>query len=236
MGITYNGKAYTDVSQITGPSGWYNLKIDGRNVPVYVDQEYDGGGWVLVLANRKDTGGMRNLNYYNAINTCNYRTGDTLNTNTISGPKGISSLTDFNVWIGTKYWEALSKRQTTGKVTVVQFVAPTIVSLSDATHTKRSRWQFDSFDGFYAMTNKVYIANEVGTSTPGFYSYNAGYKLSAFDSDNDAYGGNCSLRYGNNPWWYGSCWSGNYFAGGGYQDAPYWASTDFHNYGAVYIK
>jgi len=63
--------------------------------------------------------------------------------------------------------------------------------------------------------------------------------LTTYDNDQDAYGsGNCSTFYNNNPWWYGACWSGNYFAGNGYQDAPYWDSstTDYHQYGAIYIK
>ena len=63
--------------------------------------------------------------------------------------------------------------------------------------------------------------------------------LSTFDSDQDDNSGNCSTYYNNNPWFYGSCWSGNYFAGGGHVDGPYWngsSNGDHHAYGAVYKK
>ena len=63
MGVAYNGN-YTSVSQIKGPSGFYNIDILGNNTKqfVYVNQDYDGGGWICVLANRANTQGM-NLNF-----------------------------------------------------------------------------------------------------------------------------------------------------------------------------
>jgi hypothetical protein len=125
---------------------------------------------------------------------------------------------------------------------VVQFVATSAVALgSTGSHTKRYRWRFDNFNSTYAIVGATAIADETSTGSPGFYSYHAanGFNLSTYDNDQDAYGGgNCSTFYNNNPFWYGGCWSGNYFAGGGYADAPYWdgAGGDYHNYGAVYIK
>jgi hypothetical protein len=61
------------------------------------------------------------------------------------------------------------------------------------------------------------ISDETGTGSPGFYSYHAanGFSLTTYDNDQDVYGANCSNLYNNNPFWYGACWSGNYFAGGG---------------------
>ena len=71
MGQHYGKKAYTqaDIATIAGngDTGWYNFKIGTANIPVYIDQDYDGGGWVCVLANRKNTAGMNNLNYYDAL-------------------------------------------------------------------------------------------------------------------------------------------------------------------------
>ena len=58
------GPVYNSVSEITGPSGWYNIRVNNKHVFVYVNQVYDGGGWVMVLANRINTGGMNNLSYY----------------------------------------------------------------------------------------------------------------------------------------------------------------------------
>ena len=238
MGVHYNAN-YTSVSQVKGPSGFYNIDILGNNTKqfVYVNQDYDGGGWVCVLANRGATGGMNNLTYSNAVNSINYRSG-----NAVSDPRsGSRSLADHNIWVGTQYWAALSGRVTSGKVTVVQFVSSTNGTALNGSHTKRYRWRFDNFNGTYGMVGATAISDETSTGSPGFYTYHAagGYNLTTFDNDQDVYGANCSSLYNNNPWWYGACWSGNYFAGGGgYADYPYWDSSggDYHQYGAVYIK
>lgn len=242
MAIAYNGY-YTSISQIKGPSGFYNVDIlgDGNRYFVYVNQDYNQGGWVCVLANRGGTGGMKNLTYSDAVNSVNYRTGTSNATNTISDPRsGSRSLADNNIWVGTKFWSALAGRENPGKITVVQFVSTSNGTLLNATHTKRYRWRFDGFNPNYGMIGATAISDETGTGAPGFYSYHAAnaFSLTTYDNDKDTNGGNCSTYYNNNPWWYGSCWSGNYFAGGGYQDRPYWDSsgTDNHQYGAVYIK
>jgi len=237
MAMHFGGR-YTSVSQITGPSGFYNIKLGNDNVVVYVDQEYDGGGWVCVLANRQGNGGMNNLTYYDAINTCNYRASSS----TTPAPLyNLSGLSNYNIWIGTKYWEALGKRHDSSNVTVVQFVAPTFGIPLSGSHTKRFRWRFSNFTTTFAFTGVATLSDETSTGSSGFYGYHAanGFSLTTYDNDQDAYPANCSNLYNNNPWWYGACWSGNYFAGGGgYADAPYWDSSgsDYHNYGAVYIK
>ena len=238
MGVAYNAN-YTSVSQVKGPSGFYNIDILGNNTKqfVYVNQDYDGGGWVCVLANRGATGGMNNLTYSNAVNSINYRSG-----NAVSDPRsGSRSLADHNIWVGTQYWSALSGRVTSGKVTVVQFVSGTNGTALNGSHTKRYRWRFDNFNGTYGMVGATAISDETSTGSPGFYNYHAanGYSLTTFDNDQDVYGANCSSLYNNNPWWYGACWDGNYFGGGsGYVDYPYWSgsTSDYHQYGAVYIK
>jgi hypothetical protein len=244
MAVFYGGR-YRSVADIQGPSGFYNIVLDGVNVPVYVDQTYSGGGWVMVLANRINTGGMNNLTYDNAVNSCNYRTGGTTNgTNTVvSATSKLSGLANYNAWIGTRFWSRLTGRVTANKVTVVQFVSATVgTTLSNTgAHTKRYRWQFDNFSSTFAFNGLSAVSDETSTGAPGFYSYHAagGYSLTTYDVDRDVAGGNCATSYNNNPFWYGACWSGNYFAGGAsHQDAPYWDSSgsDFHNYGAVYIK
>ncbi len=244
MGNFYGGEVYSSAFDITGPSGFYAINTPVGPVVSYVDQDYDGGGWVQVMSNTAYTGGMNNLNYFNAVNTCNFRNPGTNNgTNTPRGPKGLSGVSGYNSFIGTKFWSYLAGRVTSGKVMVVQFVATSAVALgSTGSHTKRYRWRFDNFNSTYGFVGATGIADETSTGSPGFYNYHAanGFSLSTYDNDQDAYGGgNCSTFYNNNPFWYGGCWSGNYFAGGGgYQDAPYWESstTDYHNYGAVYIK
>ncbi len=241
MAFFYGGR-YTDPAKITGPSGFYNILVNGDNVPVYINQEYDGGGWVCVLANRRDTAGLNNLTYNNAVNSCNYRSGGTSNgTNTTVVPTSkLTSLADYNIWIGLKYWAQLAGRVTSGKITVVQFVATTNGTALNGSHTKRYRWRFDGFNSTYGMTGATAISDETATGAPGFYNYHAvnSFSLTTYDLDQDTNGGNCATYYNNNPFWYGTCWSGNYFAGGGYADAAHWdgSSTDNHQYGAVYIK
>ena len=244
MGNFYGGEIYNSAFDITGPSGFYAINTPVGPVVSYVDQDYDGGGWVQVMSNTAYTGGMNNLNYFDAVNTCNFRNPGTNNgTNTSRGVKGLTGVSGYNSWIGLKYWQYLAGRVTSGKVMVVQFVSTSPVALgSTGSQTKRYRWRFDNFNSTYGIVGATAISDETGTGTPGFYSYHAanGFSLSTYDNDQDAYGGgNCSTFYNNNPFWYGGCWSGNYFAGGGgYADAPYWDGSggDYHNYGAVYIK
>ena len=239
MGTFYNGY-YKSVSDIKGPSGWYWINTALGPVHTYVNQDYDGGGWVLVLANRAGQGAMSNLTYFNAVNTCNIRT----NNNTVIAPGSkLSSLSNYDIWIGTKYWSILSGRITLNKITVVQFVAGTngITLNSTGSHNKRYRWRFDNFNSTYGMVGATAISDETGTGAPGLYAYHAinGFSLSAYDVDQDANGANCSVYYGSTPWWYGACWDGHYFPnGGGYSNHVNWAGTGSqqYQYGAVYIK
>jgi len=247
VAIFYNNSIDSqNISKITSGSGWYNVRCGTESIPVYIDQSYSGGGWCLVLANRGATGGMNNLTYYNAAQTANYRTGGSnQGSNTTcfpnSGNPG-SALSNYNVFIGAKYWNFLSGRLTSGKITIVQFVAATngVALSATGSHTKRYRWEANQFTSQYYWSGATAISDETGTGSPGFYNYHAvnGYGLTTYDYDIDANGGNCSTYYNNNPWWYGSCWSGNYFAGNGYADYPYWDGSggDYHQYGAVYIK
>lgn len=241
MAVFYNPR-YNSISDIKGPSGWYWINTSMGPVHTYVNQTYDGGGWVLVLANRQGTGGMKNLTYNDAVSKCVIRSGTSDATNTTVAPGAkLSSLANYNVWIGPAYWSLLAGRATASKVTVVQFVSNTNGTALNGTHLKRYRWRFDSFNSTYAMTGATAVSDETATGAPDMYAYHAAnsFSLSAFDRDQDTSGSNCSTNYNNNPWWYGSCWSGNYFAGGaGYQDGPYWtgSGSDYYQYGAVYIK
>jgi hypothetical protein len=241
MGNFYGGEIYNSAFDITGPSGFYAINTPVGPVVSYVDQDYDGGGWVQVMNNTAYTGGMSSLSFFNAINTCNFRNPGTNNgSNTSRGVKGLTGVSGYNSWIGLKYWQYLAGRITSGKIMVVQFVSTSPVALgSTGSQTKRYRWRFDGFNSTYGITGATAISDETGTGSPGFYSYHAanGFNLATFDNANGNACG-CGTGYNNNPFWYGCCWSGNYFGGGGYQDAPYWDGSggDYHNYGAVYIK
>ena len=232
----------------TSATGLYGIRTRMSIFPpvrAWVDNEYDGGGWIMVMANRRYTSGMNNLTHDDAINNHNYRTNGTDDsTNDETHLAGNFGVGDFNCWMGLKYWKELAGRKTSGKITVVQYVAASAVELNDtANHTHRAEWTFDNFTSDWAFSGRSSSATiHAGSTSPGLYSYHAAStsrNLSTFDNDVDDNSGNCSTYYNNNPWFYGSCWSGNYFAGGGHYDAPYWTGSggsDQHAYGAIYIK
>lgn len=236
MSVHYNGR-YNSIADIKGPSGWYAINTSLGLVHTYINQEYDGGGWALVLANRQGTGGMSNLSFYDATSTCNFRSSPGV---PIPAGQKLGALSSYNVWIGTQYWPLLSGRVTAGKMTIVQYVATTSGTPLNGSHTKRYRWRADGFSSAYGFTGATALSDETATGAPGMYSYHAanGFGLTTSDFDQDPYGTNCSTMYNNNPFWYGACWDGNWFAGGGYADAPFWSGSgsDYHQYGAIYIK
>lgn len=243
MGIK-RGPVYSSVSEVSGPTGFYRINTSVGTVTVFIDQEYDGGGWVMVLANRGLTAGMNNLNYINAIHKANYRkngSDDATNDEVDTSGRELIELgyDNVNAWVGLKYWNELAGRVTSNSIKVVQYVHTSTVPLS-GTHTFRSSWTTSGFSSTYAFQNVGNLSNIVGGSTPGLYSHaSSGNNLTTFDNDQDTNSGNCSTYYNNNPWWYSSCWTGNYFAGGGYNDKPHWVSSssgNAYNYGAVYIK
>jgi hypothetical protein len=211
---------------------------------VYINQDYDGGGWVLAAANRINTGGMTNLEYYDAVNSCNYRNSQNQVQVTTS-----TSLSDVNAFVGVNYWQELAGRLTTNRITVVQYVSTSVVGLNaTGSHNKRYRWRGSFSNATYTFnastftwTNVEGLSDETGTGAPGFFSYHAanGFPLTTYD--NYGYWNACATYYTNQGFWYGSCWSGNIWGGGPgnyYQDAYYWDSSggDYWNYGAVYIK
>lgn len=220
--------------------GWYWIKINGTARQFWVDTLHEGGGWVLVINNRINTNGMVNLTYSAATNyepnsRGNYGDGYTP--------------TNFNLWVGLRAWtEIVSKNQLYGNLPagrVKEIVATGFVNLNVVSgHTKRASWNWGgAWGGSFAWQGTGSAVVESGGSLPGLWSYHIanGYNLTTYDQDQDVSGGNCATSYNNNPWWYGACWSGNGFGGGGgggYADAWFWDSSgsDYHNYGALYIR
>jgi hypothetical protein len=217
---------------------WVNPQDAYSPIYIYVDFNYRRNeAWALVISNRINTNALNSSSYTadgsTSVGSQTYA-GYTNITNNINykGSYGNTNL-DFNCFIGAKYWKQLGKN-------ISQFVSTSARTLSDTgNHTKRYRWGFRDMSATYAFQNVYTIKDETGSGTPGFYAYHAtnGFSLSTYDQDQDAYSQNCSVNYGYNPWWYGACWDGNYFAGGGYADQPNWsgAGSDLHNYGAIYI-
>lgn len=202
-------------------NGMYYLNPGGLGANLfYVNFDFDSTrAWVMVIANRQGTGAVGSLTYSNA-------TSPVINTvGTYNSSLG------FNLWVGLDYWPYLGN-------TICQYVSSSATGLNGS-HSKRSRWKFSGWSSTYAFLYPRGITNDVGASTPGLYAYHAtnGYSLSTYNNDQDAYGSNCSANYGNNPWWYGACWDGNYF-GFDQNGAVYWSgsSGDNYPYGAIFLS
>jgi hypothetical protein len=73
IGITkdFPAKSGTAIKQVNpyAQTGWYWLSVGGTTSQFWIDMDYDGGGWVLVLNNRAGNSGMSNLTYANATTT-----------------------------------------------------------------------------------------------------------------------------------------------------------------------
>lgn len=219
--------------------GWYWININGTAQQFWVDTLHDGGGWVLVMQNRINTGSIGAVPYATAINYAptangNYGTGYTP--------------ASFNLWVGLNAWSwIVNKNQLYGKLPagmLKQFVATSYVNLNAVGgHTKRMSWRWGgAWGSAYAWTGQSQPVIEAGGSLSGFWSYHIsnGYNLTTYDNDQDAYSSNCSTSYGNHPFWFGACWSGNMWGSttGSHQAASYWDSSvsDYHNYGALYLR
>jgi len=205
-------------------TGFYWINPGGHGpIKLWCDMTYSSGGWALVMCNRAGTGSMPNVTYSAAVNSVNVR-------------RAYTSDLDFNLFVGTRYWVALG-------LNIAQFCSTGPTLLSNTTqHTKRYRWSYTGFSATYGFQGAAAVSDETSTGAPGFYSYHAagGYSLTTYDNDQDVHPGNCSTFYGNHPFWFGACWSGNMWGStiGGYAEAPFWDGSggDYHNYMAVYLK
>jgi hypothetical protein len=235
MSREYAATSATQIKQVTGTNvnGWYWLNPGGLGArQFYCDMNYDGGGWVMVAANRRNTQGMNNLNYANAM-------GPYVN---IRGGVPGDNLAAFNMFVGMAYWRYLGGYKTTNKITLTLLTSNGSAQPPSGTNSNRAQMNCDyiRYDG--AFINGSNYSSEVNSSgnTAGFYSSHFnGQPLTTWDYDQDAYGSNCSQLYNNSPFWYGACWNGNWFGGGGgYADAWHWYSSggDNYDYGAAYVK
>jgi len=211
-------------------NGMYFLNPGGLGVErFYIDFTYKPGTpMTMVLSNRRGSGGIDYATYARC-------TGPWVNVSTGT----YDANRNFNLWVGLDYWRYLGD-------TIVQGVKGLQASYSAGTHNVApgsmdllAKWKFAGFTSTYAFKYPRDYSNLIGSTNSGWYSYHAAneFSLTTYDQDQDGNSGNCSSYYDNNPWWYGSCWDGNYFGGGGYQDASYWVSSggDYYAYGAAYV-
>lgn len=215
-------------------TGWYWLNIAQTPRKVWIDCDYDGGGWVLVVSHPRDVNLPNNLTYAQAAES-------TLSFG--STTVGSGDPKSYSYWMGLDAWTSIASANNAGR-NVVEYVSATQVTLGDTgNHTKRARWKWDGWNSGYSWSNPNSFSRELGDSDPGLWTYHIanGYNFTTFDNDQDVYGSNCANNYNGAPWWYGACWSGSAWGGNGsgsHASAWFWtgSGSDNHNYGALYVK
>jgi hypothetical protein len=220
----------------SAPTGWYWLQINGVATQVYIDMDYDGGGWVLV--------GTHPINISLVNPTYAQTTTDLVQIGTSGFTVGAGNPKQYATWSPLARWRFIAQANSAGN-NVVYFTAGSQVELgATGSHSRRSRWTWTGWGANYAWQGLGGLVNELGGTTPGLYSYHAGngYNWTTFDRDQDTAGGNCATNYQGAPMWYGACWDGSFWGGGqggnGHQNASYWtgSTSDYYNYGAIYVK
>jgi hypothetical protein len=216
MAIKENNPAAADGIYTIDPDG------DGSIDPFdcYCDMTTDGGGWTLVLLSNSSVAGCPRPYWTDVVNSVNLN-------GTLS-----ADITSFDLFLGVRNWNYLG---TTARLDMGD-------SPSSLSH--RAYYTFSLNEGNnYALVMSdevITIHADETTASPGIYTYHNGRPLSARDADHDASGGNCSNTAGYSAWWFGNCWSGSFWGGGGaaFQDAPYWTSdeSEYFNYGSIWLR
>jgi len=227
----------TDIKLLnpSAPTGWYWLQINGIATQVYVDMDYDGGGWVLV--------GTHPRNVIIPALTYAQTTTGLVQLGNSGFVVGSTDPKQYATWSPLARWRFITLANGSGN-NVAYFVAGSQVELgATGSHSRRSRWTWGGWTAAYAWSGAANLVNEVGGVTPGLWSYHISnaYNWTTVDVDQDASGANCSTSFNNSPWWYGACWDGSFWGdngAGNYTNAVHWTSSgaDNYNYGAIYVK
>lgn len=212
-------------------TGWYWINIEGNPQQFYVDMDYDGGGWVLVMAHPSGVS-IPSVTWAQA-------TSDTV-VSSSGFTRGTSNPKDFAIHTGLPLWRKIVEANDNLQE-AIYFVAGSKQELS-GTHNFRSSWRWTGWGSNYNWLGASNLTNHVGGTNPGIWdghiTQNSNY--TTFDNDNDSYSANCSSLYNNAPWWYGACWSGHIWGGNGgsgYANAAHWVgSSTSYNYGAIYVR
>jgi hypothetical protein len=232
LGTTSTNPAWRaiDIKRLNpaAPTGWYWLNLAGNIGQYWVDMEYDGGGWVLVATHPINV----------AIPGLTHAQTDNYQTNGSSGfVRGTSTPYGYATMVGLSAWESIVAQNGLQR-TCVYFTASSQVALgSVSSHSRRSRWNWGGWGSSYAWLGYNNLINEVGGTTPGFWSYHISGNYNFITYEN----GGCGSSYANAPFWYGACWDGNFWGGNGggqYANAAFWtgSGSDYYNYGAIYVR
>ena len=191
----------------TGGLFWIDPDGPGGKDPFMAYHEDTGpnGGWTLVLLSNASVAKCPRPYWAELTSTSDLNLNGTLS----------SDITTFDMFMNVSYWNLLgdSARLEMG------------ASPSSLSHRTYYDFSLDE-DNYYAlnMSNEVIEINTEGTASPGIYTYHNLRPLSTRDADHDAYGGSCANNYYESAWWYGSCFTGSFWGGGGegsFLDGPY---------------
>ena len=165
------------ISSDYGPSGVYRMSRGafGSEFNVYCDLDTDGGGWIVIQRNKKDS----SVNF---------------NRNWVDYEKGFGDLnTEF--WYGLEEIHCLTQRGQWEMRVDYQFT-----NNKSLFYLHYNEFSVGSASEEYPLT----IGGFTGVGTNWFASHN-GMKFSTPDNDNDNYNGNCAASYKSGWWYYHNC-------------------------------
>lgn len=241
----------------TNPSaqpGWYWLNIGGITRQYWVDTQYQGGGWVLVMNSIQGSPFRDN----GASPTYSATTGTGIIANSPGSYATSSGRQNTRFMVGLGIWDAIcaANGNTSTKNMAVMTDNDTnppkslsttplhrgrftwtgsLNSSSRFTPSSASGWVYDG------SPNGDYANQEAGIYNYHFRGTNGGPAPLGWQTYDNLNGNNCGSQYSDNPWWYVGCWDGNIWGGSSYGDYAYFkgssnTSSGRQAYGAVYIK
>lgn len=196
-------------------SGPYWLKPTSAAAPfrAYCDMTNQGGGWTLVWSNLR--GGRSKV-------TADIQWTRAINTLPLSNGEVTADLESFTVFTGLKHYTPLAPGSLMrydwatdyGQAIEQRQICPFIFS-NTAT---------------YQITFNIPACSQpIGSVAAGLFVDHNNNAFTTYDRDLDTYSTNCSALYGNTPWWYYNCWSGNINGGGetstNHVNGAYWSGA-----------